>query len=163
VVALERRQVSGADEALCPIVEARSPGRGREPLDERAQERRRPAGPLREQIGRVGVVAAEELVAALAGESDLDVLGRKLGDEVGRQRRRVGERLVEGVGKGWEEERGVRAEHELAMLRAVALRHEPRIGQLVEAPLLEADRKRAHGLRCFLSGERGQHRGVDPP
>ena len=48
------------------------------------------------------------------------------------------------------------------MLRAVALGHEPRVGQLVEAPLLEADRKRAQRLRRLLGGERGQHGRVDP-
>src|SRR5207253_3344861 len=79
VVALERRQVRCADEALGPVVEARARGRGGEAFDDGAEERRRPARPLREQVGRVCVVAAEELVPALAGERDLDVLGRELG------------------------------------------------------------------------------------
>ena len=99
VMPLERRQVRGADEALGPVVEARPPGRGGEALDDRAEERGRPAGPLREQVGRVRVVAAEELVSPLARERDLDVLRGQLCDEVRRQRRRVCEGLVEHVGK----------------------------------------------------------------
>ena len=110
VVALERRQVRGADEALRPVVEARPPARARQPLDERRRQPRERADAVGEQVGRVRVVAAEELVAALAGERDLHVLGGELRDEVRRQRRRVGERLVERVararaaaarGSGW--------------------------------------------------------------
>ena len=48
-------------------------------------------------------------------------LGRELRDEVGRQRGRVGERLVERVGERGEEQRGVGTEHELAVLGPVAL------------------------------------------
>ncbi len=161
VVALERRQVRGADEALRPVVEARPRRRARQPLDERPQEARRPPDALGEEVGRVRVVAAEELVAALSGERDLHVLGRKLRDEVGREGRRVGEGLVEGLGEGGEQERRVGLEHELPVLSAVALRHEPRVGELVEAPLLEADRERAQRLRRLLGRERREHRGVD--
>ena len=71
----------------------------------------------------------------------------ELRDEVGRERGRVGERLVEGLGEGGQEQRRVRPEHELAVLRPVALGDEPRVGQLVEAALLEADRERAQRLR----------------
>ena len=45
------------------------------------------------------VVAREQLVAAVAGEHDLDVLGRQLRHHEGRNRRRVAERLVEVPGK----------------------------------------------------------------
>ena len=62
---LEWRQVRSAHEALGPIVEARSRGGAREPVDERSKERRRPAGSLGEEVGEQCVVAAEELVAAL--------------------------------------------------------------------------------------------------
>ena len=40
-------------------------------------------------------VAAEQLVRALAGQHDLDVLARLAGDEVQRDERRVGDRVVE--------------------------------------------------------------------
>ena len=68
VVALDRRQVRAAHEALRLVVEAHLLGGARQPLDQRAQERRGPADAGREPVGDVGVVAAEELVAALAGE-----------------------------------------------------------------------------------------------
>ena len=40
-------------------------------------------------------VAAEQLVGALAGQHDLDVLAGLAGDEVQRHQRRVGHRVVE--------------------------------------------------------------------
>jgi hypothetical protein len=114
VVALERRQVRAADEALRLVVEARA----RVELGSRstsgAQARER-ADALGEQVGDVRVVAAEELVAALARERDLHVLRRELRDEVRRQRRRVGERLVERVGERGQEQRRVGPQHELAV------------------------------------------------
>ena len=109
VVALERRQVRGADEALRAVVEARAARRDRQPLDQRPREPRQPGRPQRQEVRGVGVVAAEELVAALAGERDLHVLRCELRDEVGRQRGRVGERLVEGLGERGQELGGVRA------------------------------------------------------
>ena len=95
VVPLERRQVRRAREPLRLVVEARLARRGRQPLDRRPRERRQRPDALGEQVGDVGVVAAEQLVAALARERDLHVLRGELRDEVGRQRGRVGERLVE--------------------------------------------------------------------
>ena len=103
VVALERRQVRRADEALRAVVEARAARRDRQPLDERPREPGEPGRPERQEVGGVGVVAAEELVAALARERDLHVLGRELRDEVRRQRGRVGERLVERLGQRGQE------------------------------------------------------------
>ena len=48
----------------------------------------------------VARVAAEELVAAVAGQGDRDVLAGQPRDRVGGDRRRVGERLVEGLDEG---------------------------------------------------------------
>jgi len=160
-VALERRQLSRSDEPLRLVVEARLRRRGRQPLDERPREPRERRHPVREQVCRIRVVAAEELVAALPGERDLDVLRGKLRDEVRRQRGRVGERLVERLGERGQEQRRVRADEQLVMVRPVALGDEPSVGALVEAPLLEADRERVHGLRRLLRCERGEHGGVD--
>ena len=47
------------------------------------------------------------------------------------------------------------------MVRRVALRDQARVGALVEAPLLEADRERVHGLGRLLCGKRGEHGRVD--
>ena len=82
VMALERRQMRGADEALGLVVEARAGGRGRKPLDQRPRDARETGRSLGQEVGDVRVVAAEELVAALAGERDLDVGSRELRDEV---------------------------------------------------------------------------------
>ena len=72
MVALERRQVRAADEALGLVVEARP---GASELGSRstsgAASAASAADARRQQVGDVGVVAAEELVAALAGERDL--------------------------------------------------------------------------------------------
>src|SRR5206468_9200444 len=133
----------------------RAGARGREQLDERPCEARQSADPLREEVCDVRVVAAEELVAAFARERDLYVLGRELRDEVRRKRGRVGERLIECLGERGEEERRVGPQDELAMLRRVPLRDEPRIGELVERALFEADRERAKGLAARFGCERG--------
>ena len=89
----------GLDEALRLVVEARLRRRRRQPLDERAYEPGEGREAVGELIGCVRVVAAEELVAAFPGKRHLHVLGGELRHEVGRQRRRVGKRLVERVGE----------------------------------------------------------------
>src|SRR5207244_11049026 len=92
VVPLERRQIRRADEALRPIVEARLPRRGREALDDRLEASSQTPEALCQQVGGVRVVAAEQLVAAFARERDFYVLRGELGDQIGRQRARIGER-----------------------------------------------------------------------
>src|SRR5207248_1960685 len=94
--------------ALRAVVEARLRARARQQLDERPRNAREGADARREQIRRVRVVAAEQLVAALARERDLHVRRRELRYEVRGERRRVCERLVEGVCERRQEQRGVR-------------------------------------------------------
>src|SRR5439155_10786370 len=118
VVTLERWQVRRAREALRLVVEADASRGGRELLDERSRERGERADALREPVGDVGVVPAEELVAALARERDLDVLGGQPRHQVRRQGGRVRERLVEGCRERREQQRRVGVEDELAMPRA---------------------------------------------
>ena len=151
----------GADEALRAIVEAR-PGRGGgQPLDNRSEARSESTEAEREEIGGVRVVTAEQFVAALPRERDLYVFCGKLRHEVGRQRARVRERLVERVGERREEQRRIRPQHELAVQGAVLLRHEPRIGELVERALLEADGERAQRIVGFLGRKRRERARVD--
>ena len=69
-----------------PSVEAARSGRGTQA--DRARQ------PLRPEIA---VVAGEQLVAAVARQRDGDVLARQFGDEIGRDLRGIGERLVEPV------------------------------------------------------------------
>ena len=89
------------------------------------------------------------------------MLGSELRDEICRERGRVGERLVEDVRERLEEKPRLRPDEQFVMVGAVALRDAPRVGALVEAPLLEADRERVHGFCRLLRGERGQDGGVD--
>src|SRR4029079_18720136 len=99
VVALERRKAGGAREELRLVVEALLLRRRRQQLGERPGRRRGGTEAPREQIRDVGVVAAEELVAPLAGERALPLLRGEPRHEVRRECRRVGERLVERRGE----------------------------------------------------------------
>ena len=85
----------------------------------------------------------------------------ELGHEVGRQRRRIGERLVEGLGECRQEQLRVGPHEQLVMIRSVALGDESCLGALVEASLLEADRERVYGLGRLLRRKRRQHSRVD--
>ena len=109
----------------------------------------------------VALVAAEDLVAAVADERDLDVPPRRLADEQRRQRRLVAERLVEGVREPLEE---LRAGVDLDLLvpRAVALGDRAGVGPLVVARVGEADGERAHRLGRGLRHRRDDDRRVDP-
>ena len=87
------------DEPLRTEVEARPRCGDGQALDERTREPRRAPDSLGEQVCGIGVVAAEQLVAALARQGYLDRSRGELGDEIGGQRRRVRERLVERLGE----------------------------------------------------------------
>ena len=151
----------GPHEPLRLVVEARLPARRRQRLDERSGDAGQWREPVCHEVGGIRVVAAEQLVPAFARERDLDVLRGKLRDEVGRQRRRVCERLVEGVGERLQQQLRVRPYEQLVVLGAVPLGDQARVGALVEAPLCETDRERVHRLRRLLSRERCKRRRVD--
>ena len=161
MVALERGQVRGAREALRLVVEADLGRRARQALDQGPQRGGDGADARRERVGDVGVVAAEQLVAALAGERDLHRAGRELRDQVRGERRRVGERLVERLGEPRQQVDRVRAHDQLVMVGAVQLGHAARQLELVERALLEADRERAHAVGALARGQRGERRRVD--
>ena len=124
MVALERRQVGGAGEALGHVLGPDPPRRARQQLDERPGSACGGTEPRGEPVGDVGEVAAEELVGALAGEDDLHVTGGEARDEVGGDRRGVAERLVERDGELAEQRGRVGPQHELVVVGAVALRDE---------------------------------------
>ena len=69
------------------------------------------------------------------------MLGRQLGDQVGGQRRVVGEGLVEDLDDPRQQLVGVGPDDELVVVGAEALGDQPRAVQLGEAALLEADRE----------------------
>jgi hypothetical protein len=97
-------------------------------------------------VGGVGLIAAEELVAALAREHHLDVAGGQPGDQVGGHRGGVGEGLVEGARELRQELRHLRRDHEFVVIGVVAPRDLSRQIELVERALPEADRKGGDAL-----------------
>ena len=163
VVTLERREVSCPDEPLRPVVEARTRVGAREPLHERPGGACQAADPGGEQVGSVRVVAGEELVASFAGKGHLHVRCGELRDKVGRERGRVRERLVERLCERGQEERRVSAQHELAVLRSVALRNATCVRELVERTFLETDRECPQRFGALLCRERRKERRVDAP
>ena len=161
MVALDRRQVSAAHEALGLVVEAHLLGGARKQLDQRPEKGRRPAHPGREAIGHVRVVAPEELIATLAGEHDLDGVRGQLRDQVCGERRGVAERLIERLNQAGQQVDRVGAQDQLVMVGAVALRDQPGVVELVEGALLEADGEGAHPVAALPRRHRGERRRVD--
>ena len=90
------------------VIETRPPRGCRQRLDERTRHPRQRSERVGEEVRGVRVVAPKELVSALAGKCDLDVVACELRDEVGRQRGRIRERLVERVGERTQQELRIR-------------------------------------------------------
>ena len=95
-------------------------------------------------LDAVARVAGPQLVAAVARQRDGDVLARRLRDVVGRHRGRIGERLVEMPGQLRQQIDDVGADDLLVLLDAEMPRDRPRVLELVEPVLVEADRRRHH-------------------
>ena len=92
-------------------------------------------------------IAGEQLVAAVAAERDGHGLAREPRQQVRRQDRRVGERLVEEVGDRREQvEHRLRGEDLLVVVGAEVLGDTARVPRLVEAAVAEADRERLDAL-----------------
>jgi hypothetical protein len=108
----------------------------------------------------VAVVAAEDLVAAVADERHLHVPPGRLAHEQLRQRRLVSERLVEHRREPRQQVRR-RVDLELLVSRPPPLCHLARVGALVVAAVGEADGERPHRLRRGLSHHRDHDRRVD--
>ena len=110
----------------------------------------------------VAVVAEEELVGPFTGEHDLDVLARETGDEVQRDARVPGDRLVlvpDHPGQRLEELAG-RHDH-LAVLGPHRACREPGVGELVGLALGEPHGKGADRRLHHRRHERGQSAGVE--
>ena len=110
----------------------------------------------------VVVVAAEELIAAFSRQRNLDVLAGELGDQIGGDRGRVGERLVEDIRHRGQKRGAVGAHDDLVVIGRVAIGDEPSSLALVEVAFLEADGERLHGPGAHLRGERDDQRRIDP-
>jgi hypothetical protein len=86
----------------------------------------------------------------------------ELGDEVGRERRRIGEGLVERFRELRQEVDRVRAHDQLVMVGRVPVRDQPGLLELVERALLEADREGADPVRALAGGQARERGRVDP-
>src|SRR5205823_7016673 len=98
-VAQRRRRVDAAEELFQSKVEAHVARRRRQQVENRLQGRTQRPWHEREQRGGAvreeWIVAGKQLVAAVAGQRDLDVLAGELREQESGKKRRIGERLVE--------------------------------------------------------------------
>src|SRR5437660_2846465 len=86
--------------------------------------------PAREPVREVALVARERLVAAVTGERDRHVAPRLLGDQEGRERGLVPERLVVRGGEPRQRRRDVLLDRELLVHGPVALAARARVRAL---------------------------------
>jgi hypothetical protein len=137
--------------------------RAQDPAGGAAREpRHRVYAALQAAAEEVMVIAGEELVAAVAGEGHGGALPRQSGDEVGGERRRVGERLVvDGRQLRDELQRLGDADDHLVVPRAEVLRDLASVARLVEAAVFEADGEGVDRPRGVALHERGDETGVD--
>ena len=113
------------------------------------------------EVRRVAGIAGETLVAAVSVQRHRHVFPGKARQVERRQSGRIGERLAVVAHQLWQHLDGVGPNDEFVMFGPELLRDQPRLRQLVEALLLEADRERLDRLGGVL-GHRGHHgRGVD--
>src|SRR5881396_2603272 len=120
------------------------------------------ASPAIQRGDPVAVVTEEQLVGALAGQHDLDVVAGEARHEREGDAGRGGDGLVlvpDEPRQGLEELIG--RERHLAVLGADPVGDEPRPGELVGARLVEADRERAYGLAHHSRHQHRQRTRVD--
>ena len=116
------------------------PKRADERLDHAvAEEARDPPPGAGLLLGRVGVVAAEDLVPAITRERDGDLAAGEPGDEIGGEDGEVADRVVEERHQVLEESDHVRTDHLDRMGDTEPLGHPLRPGELVVAGIVEAD------------------------
>ena len=136
----------------------------RQALEEHCDSRRREHAPdaAGDRVPGVARVAAEELVAALAGERHLDLRRDGPRDVPERDRRRIGERLLEAFDDRGEVGCSIRADGDLVVVAADRLGHRSRRVELVEGGIAEADGERHRRLAELVAGEEREERRVDP-
>ncbi len=134
------------------------PQRGRHGPAERARE-------ASDHVGDVGPhvasVASEDLVARVPRQRDDDVAPGHLAQVPGGDRRRVAERLAVVADHARQQRHHLGIDHQLVVVGVVALRYQPRVGQLRGARVGEPHREGLH--RAMRSPRHaGDHdRGVD--
>jgi len=125
----------------------------------RADEGGQPADPV---LGRVALVAEEQLVAAVARQRHPHLLGGDLADVPGRQHRRVGERLVVAGGdRGQQVLRLGEIELPRGVTRAERGGDDLGVRALVVARIGETDREGAHRPIRHARHRRDHRRAVD--
>jgi len=105
-----------------------------------AQPAGQPGIAARGPFGDVGLVAAQQLVAAVAREHHSDVLARHLRDHPGRKDGKIPERLVELADDPFGQPHGIRGDDLLMMFGAEMACHQPGPGQLVVGGVVKTDR-----------------------
>ncbi len=112
-----------------------------------------------QRLRLVGVVAREQLVAAVAGECDRHVLARQLRHHEGREQRHIRERLVQMHDEPIEQGDDVGRHESLPMVRRESLRDLSRKRQLVVAAIVESHAEAVHRGAVFLRrfGHEGDH------
>ena len=140
--------------------------RGRQPLGGGGDGAARQAGKATIGLGGpmrgLGRVAAEELVATVAGEDDRHLLPREARQEDGGQAARIGKGLVEDARDLGEERGRVLAPNDrLVVLGAEPPRRRRRVAALVVRRLVEADGEGLDRRGGRLGGERRHQARVD--
>jgi hypothetical protein len=115
-------------------------------------------GPGQALHGEEALIAAEQFIAAVAGEHDLYLLNGELGNDVGGDAGFVAERLVTRLDHAGDEIEGVRFDHDLVMIGRVFLRDGAGVRQFVVAGFFEADGERLY--RFFRLQGHGGHDGA---
>ena len=115
--------------------------------------RRQAREPRRQRLRGVGIVAAEQLVAAIARQHALDVLPRQSRHEVGRKERDVGKGLVEMRDQRIEQAGDVGGDQVLDVREAESCRNLARVRELVVALVTEPHAE-------ARDGDAAPHRGV---
>ena len=110
----------------------------------------------------VARIAGEALVTTVARQRDGHVLAGHLRQEIGRQRRRIGERLAIEANQLGEQLGGARPQHLLVVVGLVELGDLARVLDLREVLLLEADGKGLHRLGADLAHDGDDRRRIDP-
>ncbi len=139
-------------------------GRGAEQrAGRRAQQRRNTFALLPPVVdAEIARIAAEELIAAVAGQGHRDMLARHARHQRGRDLRRIGERLVVHVGQaGHDRQRIFRGDVKLGMVGAQVRRNRLGVLRLVVALFMEADGESAHRLRTLGLHQRDDGGRID--
>ena len=110
----------------------------------------------------VAIVSAEQLVAAIPRQHDGHVLSREPRYVPCRNRRRVGERLVELFDQVIENRHPVRLDDELVMIGSEVRGNAARVFELVERRLVESDRERLDLLAGGLGHQANHQARIDP-